>query len=148
MIIEEIMTEEVVTVGEDMPIPQVAGIVSQKRIHGVPVVDKEGKVSGIITETDFFKKDSSNLLYLPQMIDFVKSGKMNNIDDKDDALKAIVQGTAKDIMTKNCMTVRPETSIEEFISLVKVNGFNTFPVTNESGVLVGIVTVFDMIKMI
>jgi CBS domain-containing protein len=148
MIIEEIMVADVVAVEEDTPITQVAELVAQKRIHGVPVIDKERKVVGIITETDFFKKDSSNMLYIPQMIDFVKSGKMEDAGEKNEAMKAIVQGTAKDIMTKDCITVRPETSIEEFIMLVKSNGFNTFPVTNEDGALLGIVTVFDMIKMI
>ncbi|MBA4318822.1 MAG: hypothetical protein C0412_10515 [Flavobacterium sp.] len=148
MTIEEIMTTDVVSVDEDMPITQVAEIVSKKRIHGVPVVNKEGKVVGIITETDFFKKDSSNMLYIPQMIEFIKSGKMKDADEKDETMAALVQGKAKDIMTKDCITIRPETSIEDFILLVKSNGFNTFPVANESGVLLGIITVFDMIKMI
>lgn len=148
MTIEEIMITDVVSVDENMPITQVAEIVSKKRIHGVPVVNKEGKVVGIITETDFFKKDSSNMLYIPQMIEFVKSGKMKDADEKDETIAALVQGKAKDIMTKDCITIRPETSIEELILLVKSNGFNTFPVVNENGILLGIITVFDMIKMI
>lgn len=148
MIIEEIMTTDVVAVREEVPIKEVAEIVAQKRIHGVPVIDEGRKVIGIITETDFFKKDSSNMLYIPQMIDFVKSGKMKNVDEKDETMEAIVQGTAKDIMTKDCITVHPSTSIEEFILLVKNTGFNTFPVTNDDGTLVGIVAVFDMIRMI
>jgi len=148
MIIEEIMTVDVISVNEDTPIIEVAEIVTKKRIHGVPVTNKEGKVVGIITETDFFKKDSSNMLYIPQLIDFVKSGKMKNADEKDETMAVIVQATAKDIMTKDCITVKPRTSIEEFILLVKSNGFNTFPVTDEDGSLVGIMTVFDMIKMI
>lgn len=148
MIIEEIMTEDVAAVDADMSVTEVAAIVAEKRIHGVPVIDKERKVLGIITETDFFNKDSSNMLYIPQMINAFRDESEKVGKEENKVLESVVQVTAKDIMTKNCLTVHPETSIEEFIVLIKKNGFNTFPVTNDEGVLVGIVTVFDMIKRI
>ena len=148
MTVEEIMTADVVAVEEEMPISQVAEIVAQKRIHGVPVVNKDRKVTGVITETDFFKKDSSNMLYIPQLIESIKSGHVKKLDGDEQSLEAVVQGTAKDIMSKSCITIRPETPIEDFIVLVKSSGFSMFPVTNEDDTLLGIVTVFDMIKMI
>ncbi len=145
---KEIMTTKVITVSEETPITQIAEIVSKNRIHGVPVVDQENKVVGIITETDFFTKEQSNLRYIPQLIDFFKSGKSQNADEKNQAVEAMIHATAKDIMTKNCITARPETSIEELIKLVKEHGFNSFPVVDEAGKLVGIVAVYDMIKII
>jgi len=72
MKINEIMTKDVICVKEDTPILEIAEIVSEKKIHGVPVVDENDKVVGIITETDFFTKDSSNMVYMPSMIDFIK----------------------------------------------------------------------------
>jgi CBS domain-containing protein len=131
-----------------MPIVQIAEIVARERIHAIPIVDEEKKVIGIVTETDFFTKDSSNVLYIPQLFDFIKSAKDESADDTSGAVKAVVHGVARDIMTEKCATVRPETTIEEFISLIRENNFNSFPVVNEAGVLVGIATVFDLIKMI
>lgn len=52
--VEEIMTREVITVTEDTPIEQAARIMADNKIGGLPVM-RDGKVVGIITETDLFK---------------------------------------------------------------------------------------------
>ena len=100
MLAKEIMTTKVISVSEETPITQIAEIVSKNRIHGVPVVDQENKVVGIITETDFFTKEQSNLRYIPQLIDFFKSGKSQNADEKNQAVEAMIHATAKDIIER------------------------------------------------
>ena len=62
MKIKEIMTSDVITVGEYMPVTEVAKIVSENKIHAVPVVDGENKVVGIITETEFFTKENASMI--------------------------------------------------------------------------------------
>lgn len=52
--VEEIMTREVITVNIDTPIEEAARIMADKKIGGLPVL-RNGKVVGIITETDLFK---------------------------------------------------------------------------------------------
>ncbi|CAG0944595.1 Inosine-5'-monophosphate dehydrogenase [Anaerolineae bacterium] len=52
--VEKVMTHEVVTVTEDMPLEQAARILADNRISGLPVM-RDKKVVGIITETDIFK---------------------------------------------------------------------------------------------
>jgi CBS-domain-containing membrane protein len=54
--------------------------------------------------------------------------------------------TAKDIMTKNVITVKPETSIEELASLLVKNGISGAPVVDASGTLYGIATDNDLIS--
>ena len=54
--------------------------------------------------------------------------------------------TAKDIMTKEVLTVTPETSIEELSGILMKNGISGVPVLDESGALYGIVTENDLIS--
>jgi acetoin utilization protein AcuB len=52
--IKDVMTKEVMTVPDDTPIEEAARIMADNKIGGLPVI-REGKVVGIITETDLFK---------------------------------------------------------------------------------------------
>lgn len=52
MIARDIMTTNVITVGEDLKILEVCKVLTEKRISGVPVVSKEGKLVGVVTERD------------------------------------------------------------------------------------------------
>ncbi len=52
--VDEVMTKNVTTIDEDMPIEQAARIMADEKIGGLPVI-REGKVAGMITETDLFK---------------------------------------------------------------------------------------------
>lgn len=54
--------------------------------------------------------------------------------------------TAKDIMTKNVITVKPGTSVEELSSLLVKHGISGAPVLDDSGALYGIVTENDLIR--
>lgn len=54
--------------------------------------------------------------------------------------------TAKDIMTKNVVTVKPDTSIEDLSALLIENGISGAPVVNDDGSLYGIVTENDLIR--
>lgn len=56
MKVNEIMTQPVITIGEDTPLQEAARIMLQDRIGGIPVVDKNGNLVGIVTETDFTAK--------------------------------------------------------------------------------------------
>jgi len=52
MIAKDIMTTNVITVGEDLKILEVCKVLTEKRVSGVPVVSKEGKLVGVVTERD------------------------------------------------------------------------------------------------
>jgi len=52
MIARDIMTTNVITVGENLKILEVCKVLTEKRVSGVPVVNKEGKLVGVVTERD------------------------------------------------------------------------------------------------
>ena len=52
----DIMTREVITVGEKATIPEVAGLLAKNGISAVPVVDKAGRVIGMVSEGDLLHR--------------------------------------------------------------------------------------------
>jgi CBS-domain-containing membrane protein len=53
MQVKDIMTTNVISIGADEPIVKAASLMLQNRISGLPVVDKEGELVGMVTEGDF-----------------------------------------------------------------------------------------------
>lgn len=148
MNVSDIMTKEVITVRKSTPLSEAAGLLAKFRIHGMPVVDMENKIIGIITESDFFTKDSSNI-YLPTFLDFIFTKREPNNGQEKIRLDNIEQTTkVENIMTENCRTVKSDMPVKELIDLVKETNFNTFPVADDDGNLFGIVTVMDVIKLL
>lgn len=148
MKISEIMTTDVITVSEYMPVTEVAKIVSENKIHAVPVVDGDNKVLGIITETDFFTKGDASMVYMPSLIDFVKSGKIDYKEGEGDGLEKVIDAKAKDIMSTKCENISPDMELGDFVKLIKEKSFNSYCVVDENSVLLGIMTVADAIKLL
>ena len=146
MIVGDIMTKEVFTAKPDDSISSVAALLSEKRIHGVPVVGENKKVVGIVTETDFFTKDASSI-HLPSFIDFIKNEKMDADVKKNEALSSIMKATVKDIMSTPSITVSPELSIQELINIFREKSLKTIPVVDGENNLQGIVAVVDVIEL-
>jgi CBS domain-containing protein len=149
MQIKDVMTKEVISVPEDMPITEVANLLMKHKIHGVPVVDDKNRVVGIVTETDFFMKDAV-ALYLPAYIDILKapSGQNKRVVDDIPAAERLVRARASDIMTPRCVTLPPEADVEDLLAAVRLNHYKTFPVTDSQYTLLGVVTLIDVISLL
>lgn len=148
MQVKDIMKTEVVSVTPDTNITEVAEILTRHRFHGVPVVENK-KLVGIITEDDFFIKDSSRL-YLPSYIGLLKETRMAGEipEDKKEKITKLMNATARDIMSSQCRSVSPETELEELLKIFQETKFTTLPVTESNGTLAGIVTLIDVIGLI
>ena len=114
----EIMTENVITVREDIVLTKVIKLLLRWHISGVPVVDEEGKLVGIITEHD--------------VVNFMLSG---------DAADT----RAREVMTKQVETYSPDTLIVEIINHFAARRIRRVPVV-ENGVIVGIISRRDIIR--
>lgn len=146
MKVADIMTKDVISISENTSLKEAAGLLAKVKIHGMPVVDSSKKVIGIITESDFFAKDSSNI-FLPTFIDFLEKGRTNPaVENNPD--EAVLKSTVKDIMTQKCDTVKGDLSVKELIRLFKDKTYNSLPVVDDNGFLVGIVTIMDIIKLL
>jgi len=146
MKVKDIMSKEVFTAQPDMNISEVAKILAENKIHGVPVVDADKKIVGIITETNFFAKVNGEPV-LSQFVENVKENKLPDVGDLKVGDEINAETKVKEIMTKDCVTISPEMETEELFEVFRKRGFHTIPVADAEGILCGIVSVADLIAM-
>ncbi|QQS61812.1 MAG: CBS domain-containing protein [Candidatus Moraniibacteriota bacterium] len=147
MKVQDIMTREVVSISSDTSVSEVATIMSKNRFHGVPVLE-EGRLIGIITETDFYVRGTN--IFLPSFITFLQDidtvGPMHS--KKKGFLKRVIQAKAKDIMTSQCITVDETMSLSDLLSFFQETNYHTLPVVDKDKKMIGIVTRTDLLKLI
>ena len=148
MKIAEIMTKIVITVDADSSITEVAKTLFENRIHAVPVLES-GELAGIITETDFFTKGAVNI-YLPGYIELIKDGVMSKSGTsvQKEHVRKLLDAKARDIMSFPCVSVREDEDVNEFMDIVREQNLNSVPVLNDSGLVVGIITLVDVINLV
>ncbi len=147
MKIEDIMTENVITVFEDTAVAEAALILTQHSFNGLPVVDKNGKLVGLFTERDMLSDRSyihlKTLLKLFSEVDFYKK---DNSEIKEE-LNNIIDLKVRDVMTSVPTVIRPSDSIEQAVALFAEPKNNPLPVVNQNGMLKGIISMSDLIKL-
>ncbi len=148
MEVKDLMAKKVISVSTETRVTDIANLLMKNRIHGVPVVDNDNRVVGIITETDFFTKDSASL-YLPSFIDLLKKSEFLKIVSRNvkSEIDKLLQATAKDIMTADCITVSSEADVKDVLEIMKEKSIHSIPVVSENNILVGIITMADIIKL-
>lgn len=136
----DIMARQVVAVKPEESLAEVAEAMGQNGVSGVPVLDKTGKVLGVITEKDFLVrmgvKDPKNFMSVVAECLQVK---------KCVALPMRTQ-TARDIMSAPAVTVSPDTPVRTISQILVDKGINRVPVVDRKGVLVGLVSRADIVR--
>ena len=144
--VREVMDPNPVAVSPDTPVADVIRILRQHGLQGVPVVDADRRVVGIVTESDLVIPDPEGDLHLPHYLELfggiVFLEPFKRFEEK--LRKAFAQ-RASDLMTPNPDTVRPDTPVAEAARLVHRSGHNRLPVVDKDGRLVGVVTRVDLL---
>lgn len=143
MKVKDIMSKEVITVRPETPVDEVAHLFVENNISGVPVVDDENNVIGIIEEEDLFLKEKGmpfSAVRLPRLFqEWVDPVKLEEIYAEAHLRKA------KEIMNHDIVFVSPEEMIPR-VALLMAKGDRKHVVVVHKGVLVGIVTRSDIIR--
>ncbi|HOQ09180.1 MAG TPA: CBS domain-containing protein [Syntrophomonadaceae bacterium] len=144
MLARDIMTREVITVKPKDRVDEVARLLVDHKISGIPVVDEENHVVGIITEKDLIVKASE--LRVPFYITLFDSIIFleNPIRFNND-LKKYTAVNVEDAMTKQVVTVEEDTEVSEVAKIMQNKRINRVPVVR-NGKLVGIITRNDVLK--
>ncbi len=140
----EIMTKEVITVKKATTIRELAALITKHRIGSAPVVDDQGNLIGIVTESDLIEQDKS--LHIPTVISLFDWVIYLESDKKfEKELKKVTGQTVADIYTEQVETVTPTTPVNEVADLMSRKKIHTLPVV-AGNKLVGIVSRIDLIK--
>ncbi|UCD88237.1 MAG: CBS domain-containing protein [Desulfobacterales bacterium] len=130
MLVKSWMSPDVISVDEDTPMMKASIIMKEKKIRCLPVVDKKGKLVGIVTDNDL--RDAS-----PSKATTLDMYELNYL------LSTI---RVSSIMTKNLVFVRPDETVEFAAILMLENKISALPVIHHNSSLVGIITQTDIFK--
>lgn len=144
MLVKDIMTTNVISVKKEQKIENAVKILMDNNFSGMPVVDDENKVIGVITEGDLIYR--SKKLRIPTFFTILDSyiflESMKNLEKQ---IKKMVGYRVEDVMTVDVITVTEDTTVEEIATIMTRKKINRVPVVKE-GVLVGVVSRRDIIK--
>ena len=140
----DIMTTEVITLAPDTDIIQAARVLLDNGINGAPVVDQEGQLQGLLCQSDLVVQQKrlplpSVFSLLDMAIPLFSSRQIEKEVGKIAALKV------SEAMTKDPVTVSPDTELETIAAHMVDSNFHTLPVIEENR-LVGVIGKEDVLK--
>ena len=140
MHVRDVMTTHVICITKYESIMQVANILTEKNISGLPVVDNEQKVIGIITQAD--------------ILSMVGVGREHTFKD---LLKYMlgeplpqrrIGDHVGDIMTSPALTIKPDANVAEAVRIMDEKRIRRLTVVDENNLLLGIITRADILKAV
>lgn len=145
---KDIMSNNVIFVKKEDKLKEVVGVLMQNHVSGVPVIDHDNQLIGIVTEKDLVTKEKG--LNISSYMEFVAN--ILFIDGKKTLFKETSKDlqflTAKDIMTAPVYSVREEATIAEVVSLMMNRHINRIPVIDDENKLVGIIGRSDLLPIL
>jgi predicted transcriptional regulator len=121
LLASDVMIKDVLVVSESTPLKEVAKLFSERKITGAPVVNAQGEVVGVISETDIIRKSTSIGAWSPS--------------------------TAGQIMTKPPVAVSPDTTLQRVCELMFNRRIHRVVVA-EGTQIRGIITTMDILRSI
>ncbi len=147
--VKDIMTKNVIFCTPYDSIRDAARLMFLNALTGLPVVDEESKVMGIITEVDIVKLEEP--VHIPKMLailgSFVYLDNPINGDEIEKQLEVLTATKVNEVMTTDVVSVGPDDSVETLAEIFLHKKVNPVPVV-EAGKLVGIVSRADIVKLI
>lgn len=139
--VSDVMTAPVSTVSPDAPLKDVARVLIDRGVGGVPVVAADGTILGVVSDADFLVKE--------QGVHGVQHRRLARLLGESEATRAQLEKvgarTAGQAMTAPAITIEPTRSIHEAAALMTQRNVNRLPVVDH-GRLVGIVSRADLVR--
>ena len=132
LLVKDWMTADVLTIAPETTLTDAAALMRQKNIRRLPIVNSDGKLVGIISQTDVMAAKPSDATTLDIWeINYLLS-----------RLKV------EKVMTPQPYTVRPDSTLKDAAQLMYEHKIGGIPVVDEHNVVVGIITESDIFRVL
>jgi CBS domain-containing protein len=141
---KDIMSRQLITVSEQTKVKELAELLVRHRISGAPVVDGNGNLVGVVSQSDLVAMHK--LPHVPRAVSLFDwviylegAGRLEH------ELEKMAGEDVGDIMTREPETVTPESPLEEIATTMSEKGVHTIPVV-DGDQLVGVVGKLDIVR--
>lgn len=138
MQVRDVMTKDVVTVRQGTSLPAAAELIVAKKVSGVPVVDADEKLVGILTEGDFMSAMNLDGVHLGSALETIVRGRR---------VRKGMGTIVDDIMTRKPITIRAHDTLEAAVMRMDQNKVKRLVVTGDDQRVHGIVARADLVKL-
>ncbi|MCW9048341.1 MAG: CBS domain-containing protein [Gammaproteobacteria bacterium] len=142
MIVNDIMNTSVKTANIDTLIQDIASIMCFNKISGVPVIDSDDKLIGVLSEKDILKA------MFPDVGQIMQEGGIPDFESIEADYKGLLNKKAGELMTQTVASVRAEMPLLKAASMMCVKQIRRIPVTDSDNKLIGIISIGDVHKAI
>lgn len=144
---KEIMNKKVITIKKDASINELSELLVNNKISGVPVLDENGNLAGIVSEGDIIVQNSD--LHFPRYFKLLDAIiYLESLNKFKRSLQKHLATKVEDIMTVKVKTAGEDTPINEIADIMLDSRVNRLPVMDKNNKLVGIITRADILKSI
>lgn len=136
--VRDVMTADVVTVRRTTPFKEVAELLAVNWVGALPVTDESGRVLGLVSEADLLREESTQPEYP------VRGAALPRLTEASAAART---ETAEGLMTAPAFTISRQRSIVEAAREMERRHVKQLPVVDASGLLVGIISRSDLLRV-
>jgi CBS domain-containing protein len=141
MIVADIMTSQVLAIDPEAPLAQAVRLMTEHKVSGVPVVDRDGRIAGMLTEGDLIRRVETRT-------DGGKAGWFKNffLPGREAERYVLTHGRrVGEVMTDSVFTVTENTDLADAVELMRRHRVKRLPVVRD-GRLCGIVSRADLVR--
>jgi acetoin utilization protein AcuB len=129
MYISEYMTSDPITISSAVFLPEARRILNEFHIRHLPVVDRENKLVGIVSDRDLRSAYPSSV---------------TSRGDKILAFEQVEKTTVADMMTTTCSTLGPDATLDDALLIFDRDKVGGIPVVSEDNVVLGMFSLLDL----
>ncbi|KOU33454.1 CBS domain-containing protein [Streptomyces sp. WM6378] len=132
--VSDVMTHTAVAVGREASYKEIVEVMHQWKVSALPVLEGEGRVVGVVSEADLLVKEQ------------FRRADPAPLERAEEAAKAAAV-LAEELMSSPAVTVRPAATVSEAARIMARKGVKRLPVVNDIGMLEGVVSRGDLLKV-
>ncbi|HWE62467.1 MAG TPA: CBS domain-containing protein [Chloroflexota bacterium] len=141
MKVSEIMTRTPITVWRNTPVQEVARLMVRHDISGIPVLEADGTVAGVVSEDDLIVRHAN--LHLPTYVLYFTVRGEHEFEEE---MRRALATKADEVMSDHLYTIAPDADIADAATLMMDKHASPLPVVAD-GQLVGILSRADIVRL-